>query len=281
MVLAGEETVERGMRIPLELQQVPEGLELVGEAPTFVDVRVRGGSGDLSRLMPADVIAVLDLRIARPGRRLFQLTPEQVRAPFGVDVLQVSPASFAMVFENAATRRLPVVPAVDGIPAPGFIVGNVTADPQTVEVVGPESAVARATEALADAVSIAGAREPVTRNVTVGLLDPSLRLKVPRQVAVTVDVRPGPSERTLTSVPVHLRNLTAPLTGQAVPASVNVVLRGSRAGLDGVQAASVTAYVDLSGLGPGDYPLPVRVDEISEAGVVRTVPPTVQVHISR
>ena len=47
MVVAGEETVERGLRVPLELQQFPAGLELKGDAPSLVDVRVRGASGAL------------------------------------------------------------------------------------------------------------------------------------------------------------------------------------------------------------------------------------------
>ena len=42
LVVAGEEVVERGLRVPLELQQFPGGLELRGEWPTFVDVRLRG-----------------------------------------------------------------------------------------------------------------------------------------------------------------------------------------------------------------------------------------------
>src|SRR4249920_2624400 len=79
MIVSGEETVERGLRVPLELQQVPAGLELLGEVPATVDVRVRGASGTLSRVGTGDVIAVLDLRGARAGRRLFPLTPEQMR----------------------------------------------------------------------------------------------------------------------------------------------------------------------------------------------------------
>ena len=46
-VVAGEETVERSLRIPLELQQFPIGLEVQGEPPSLVDVRVRGASGNL------------------------------------------------------------------------------------------------------------------------------------------------------------------------------------------------------------------------------------------
>ena len=79
MIVSGEETVERGLRVPLELQQVPAGLELTGEVPATVDVRVRGASGTLSRVSTGDVVAVLDLRSARSGRRLFPLTPERDR----------------------------------------------------------------------------------------------------------------------------------------------------------------------------------------------------------
>src|SRR5262249_60873218 len=44
MVVAGEATVERGLRIPLELQQMPGGLEVIGDVPATEDVRVRGSS---------------------------------------------------------------------------------------------------------------------------------------------------------------------------------------------------------------------------------------------
>ena len=67
MVVAGEETVERGLRVPLELQQLPAGLELLGDAPATVDVRVRGASGALSRVGAGDVVAVLDLRSRAAG----------------------------------------------------------------------------------------------------------------------------------------------------------------------------------------------------------------------
>ena len=177
MIVSGEEMVERGLRVPLELQQVPVGLELTGEVPATVDVRVRGASGTLSRVSTGDVVAVLDLRNARSGRRLFPLTPKDVRVPFGVEIVQVQPSALAMAFEPSASRRVPVMPAVDGRPAPGYVVGSLEADPKTVEVIGPETAVRRATEALTEPVSVAGARDRVQQSVTLGLIDPSLRLK--------------------------------------------------------------------------------------------------------
>jgi YbbR domain-containing protein len=281
LLVSGDQNVERGLRVPLELQQFPAGLELQGDAPALVDVRVRGESSALGRVGAGDIVAVLDLKAARPGRRLFQLTPESVRVPFGVEVVQVAPSSLTLTFENSATRQLPVVPAVEGVPAAGFVVGQPVANPATVEVVGPETAVQHATEALTEPISVANAHRDITETVNIGFSDPALRLKTPRQATVTVPILAGPVERTLQDRPVHLRNIDASLVGHANPSGIDIVLRGSKEGLARVKADTITAFVDAAGLGPGDYTLGVQVDASRDAGVSRIIPATVQVTISR
>jgi hypothetical protein len=280
MVVSGEETVERGLRVPLELQQVPAGLELLGDVPATVDVRVRGASGTLSRVGTGDVVAVLDLRGAQSGRRLFPLTPDQVRMPFGVEVVQVMPSAIAMLFEASKSRQVPVAPAVDGRPAPGYVVGKRTADPPSVDIIGPESAVNRATEVLTEPVSVAGARAQVRQTVILGLLDPSLRLKTARSATVTVQIVPAPLERMLRNRPVHLRNLAPNLDAQAIPATVDVSLRGSREALNQVEVDDIVAYINLAGLGSGQYLLTVHADSSPDAGVMRIEPASVQVRIT-
>jgi YbbR domain-containing protein len=280
MVVAGEETVERGLRVPLELTQFPVALELAGEVPTTVDVRVRGASGTVGRIGAGDVVAVLDLRTAQPGRRLFPLTPEQVRVPFGVEVVQVMPSAVAMVFEPSASRQVPVVPSVDGRPAPGYVVGAMAAQPATVEVVGPESAVKRASEAMTEPVSVAGARDRVEESVTIGVLDPALRLKNPRPAMVTVQILPAPLEKTVRHRPVHLRGLAANLQGEAWPATVDVTMRGGGETLDRLDGDAVVAYVELTGLGAGEYSLTAHADPFEDAGVVRIEPSSVKVRIT-
>jgi YbbR domain-containing protein len=279
LVIAGEEVVERTLRIPIELQQFPAGLELRGDPPDFVDARVRGGSGALARISPGDGVAVLDLRGSTAGRRLFQLTPEQVRMPFGVEVIQVVPATIAIAFEPAATREVPVVVEVDGEPAPGFVIGSITVNPNSVEVTGPESSVKAASEAVTETVSVAGAQAPISGSVTIGFLDPTLRLTVPRRAAVKIEVLPGPRERLMRDQPVHLRNLREGLAAQARPSSVDVLLRGSRDGLGRVKPDDVMAFVDLAGLGAGEYQLTVNVGPFSSAGVAGVEPVAVQVRI--
>jgi YbbR domain-containing protein len=280
LTVSGEETVERGLRVPLELQQFPSGLEIQGEAPSTVDVRIRGTSGALSRVAAGDVVAVLDLHAARPGNRLFPLTPDLVHAPFGVDVVQVVPSTVALSFEPSVTREVPVVASTEGEPAPGYVLGKVTVVPDRVEIVGPESAVKRAREALTETVSVADLRESENAEVTIGFIDPALRLKTPRTVTVAVQILPGPVERTVRNRPVHLRNLGAHLSAQATPVVVDVGLRGSRESLSRLDTDAVAAYIDVAGLGAGDYVMVVHADASDQAGVTHIDPATVKVRIA-
>ena len=176
LTVAGEHVVERSLRVPLEFRNIPEALEIVGNTPDTVDVRLRGSSAVLSRLQAGEIVAVLDLSSARSGSRLFHIRNDEVRAPFGVEVSQVVPTTLALELEKSARRKVPVVPAIEGDPAPGFVVGKWVADPATVEIVGPDSHVRQVAEATTEPISVKDARTLVRDGVTIGVVDSSVRL---------------------------------------------------------------------------------------------------------
>ena len=88
--------------------------------------------------------------------------------------------------KHTATDRLLLEDALEEEP-----IGTVTAEPSTVEVTGPASALDRLTEAITEPISVAGASAPVTESVTVGASDPSVRLKDPQSARVSVAVMPA------------------------------------------------------------------------------------------
>jgi YbbR domain-containing protein len=199
--------------------------------------------------------------------------------PFGVEIVQIIPSTIALSFEPSATREVPVVASTEGEPAPGYVLGKVTVTPDRVEIAGPESAVKRAREAVTETISVADLRESATAAVTIGLTDPALRLKTQR-ASVQLQILPGPGERTVRNRPVHLQNLGPHLSAQAMPVVVDVGVRGSRESLSRLDADSVTAYVDVAGLGAGDYVLAVHATASDQAGVTHIDPAAVKVRIS-
>jgi YbbR domain-containing protein len=276
LVVSGEQIVERTLRIPLEFANLPPQLELVGYPPNVADVRVRGSSGALSRIATGELVAVVDLRSAREGPRLFPLASTDVRAPFGVEVVQVAPSTVSMTFERSATKVVPVVPEVEGDPAPGYEVGTVTADPASVEVTGPTSALAGLTAAITETVSVAGASAPVTETVNAGVTDPAVRLNAAETVRVTVTVAPARHQWAVRNVPV---SVTGARKGVSVsPTVVTVHVRGPKDAM-GTGAAGIAASVDVTALKPGQYTLPVRVVLPPNVGMTRADPAEVTIRI--
>lgn len=279
LIVAGDHLVERSMRVPLEFRNLPSALEIVGDPPTSVDVRLRGSSALLGRLQPSDAVAVLDLVTARPGSRMFHLRSDEVRAPYGVEVAQVVPSTIALDLETSGRRTVPIVPALDGEPAPGFVIGRVTADPATVEVAGPESRLKQLTGATTEPVEVNGSRTRVRDVVTVGITDSAVRLVQARDATVTVDILPAPVERDLAGVPVRWRNLGTGLRAEVRPTLTRITVRGRRDALAELRAGSIDAFVDLAGLGPGRYNLRVQVDPSQSFGLSAIEPAAVDVTI--
>lgn len=277
--VAGEHDVERTMRVPLEFRNKPALMEIVGDPPTTVDVRVLGSSAVLSRMEPGEVVAVLDLSNARPGSRLFNMRTENVRSPYGVDVLQVTPSTISLELERSARRMLKVLPAVEGEPAPGFVIGPVTTSPAEVEVVGPESHIRDLTSATTEPVQVVGARASFEDVVTIGVSDSAVRLAAAQDATVKIEILPAPVERALSGVPVRWRNLGAGLTARIQPLSAQVVIRGRREALESMGPESIDAFVDLAGLGPGQYNLRVQFDPAQSFAVSAAEPAVVQVTI--
>lgn len=272
LTVAGEHIVERSLRVPLEFRNVPDALEIVGNAPDTVDVRLRGSSALLSRLQPGEIVAVLDLDGARSGSRLFHIRTDEVRAPFGVEVAQVIPSTLALELEKSAHRSVPVVAATEGDPAPGYVVGKVSAEPSTVEIAGPESRVRQVVEATTEPVPIKDAKARVRDGVAIGIVDTSVHLVQPQNAQVTVDIVPAPVERQIGPVPVRYRNLAQGLSAQVSPKFVQVAIRGPQDKLQQVQPDSVQVYVDLAGLGAGRYNLRVQLDSTDRFGLVAIDP---------
>jgi YbbR domain-containing protein len=279
LVSSQRAAVERGLRIPLELQNLPENLEMVEPPQEAVDVRVRGAADLLGRLVSGDLVATVDLSAAQPGRRLFHISPERVKAPFAVEVTQITPSSVAIRFEPSATRIVRVQASVEGEPAPGFIIGEVTAEPKMVEVVGPESALRRVTEAITEPLWVGSARSAVKSTVVLGVAEQGVRLKTARSAVVSVAIVEAPAARVLDSVPVRVRNLATGLTARVTPPTVKVRVRGTTPAVEKIRAASVVAYVDLNGISEGDYGLPVRLEQTKDVGLDQLDPTMVGIHV--
>ena len=90
--------------------------------------------------------------------------------PYGVTSCTCCRRRSSLQFEASVSKRVPVVPSVEGTPAPGFVIGPVVARRQR-GVIGPESIVQQLSQATTEPVNVNGARARVRDNVTMGCLN--------------------------------------------------------------------------------------------------------------
>lgn len=91
-----EPASEVAFLVPLEYRNIPASLEISGDVTTQVRVRVRGRSALLRRLTPADLGLTVDLTSRAQGDVLVSLTPEMIEAPYGAQVVRISPAELRL-----------------------------------------------------------------------------------------------------------------------------------------------------------------------------------------
>lgn len=84
------ETMER--RVPVKVENLPEGFELVAVEPADVAIRLEGPRRDLYMAGSDDLFVRVDALLVQLGRRTFALELDQIESPEGIHALSVEPA---------------------------------------------------------------------------------------------------------------------------------------------------------------------------------------------
>ena len=187
----------------------------------------------------------------------------------------------AHIQQQAFSQDFVVSPTISGSPAAGYNVGATSVDPAIVIVTGPLD-VLQSIDALrgipTSEVSVTDARADVQRTVQL-VLPSGVRLQAgTAPIKVTVSIKPALGEATFKVVP-QVRNVGAGLV--AAPAqAVTITLAGDVPTLDALTPEAIIAFVDASGRGAGQFPLPLQVTPPPGTTVVRTDPGEVSVTLT-
>lgn len=95
-----EERTDAVFTVPLDLVDRPTGVEVASVGVERVVVRVEGRESVLRRLHEEDFRAEVSLKSARPGRFVARLDTDNVSAPSGVRVVQVTPSEVRATLET-------------------------------------------------------------------------------------------------------------------------------------------------------------------------------------
>jgi len=186
---------DKSLVVPLELRNIPVGLELIERNTSTIEVAIRGPNRLLKEVGAQNIRAVLDLEKATVYQQEFPLNPNMISVPSGVRLIAVRPNKVNIKLERTREETLMIKPTVRGRPADGFRLEGVEVQPAKVLVSGPESRFRSKDVVTTTPIDITGLDKQTVFDVDIILPHPELRLlSIFTTVRVTVKIaeaRPG------------------------------------------------------------------------------------------
>jgi uncharacterized protein (TIGR00159 family) len=96
MAVAGQQSAEMALTVPIEYQRIATGVELRGEIPAEVTIRLRGSQLALAALRASSLRLRVSLERVRDGLNYIALTAHHLDLPPGVELTDMRPAFLAI-----------------------------------------------------------------------------------------------------------------------------------------------------------------------------------------
>jgi YbbR domain-containing protein len=189
----GESRMEVNHIVPLEYQNLPQGLMIANEIPTSVAIRISGPRAMQMNLNPGDIRLAVDLKGLSPGLTSFRRLEESLNLPSGLKITRISPSYVDVKLERVRERQVPVRVILTGEPAPGFIVKSFKATPAKVTVSGAESELKLVSEVVTEGIDLTHVQESFSQTVAISYIGNYTDLKDTRTVEVQVVLQPDPN----------------------------------------------------------------------------------------
>ena len=193
LVPADKLSSEKSLTIPLEVRNIPPGLEIVERSVSAVDITLRAPNRLLEEIGPSGLVARIDLDRATVAQQEYALSTSMIAVPPGAQVAKISPSKVTIKLEHTGEATLEVHVTLRGRAAPGFPIEGMEVAPASVTVQGPESRLKGAESATTAPVDVTGLAQSTVFDADIILPRPELRFVSP-ETSARVSVRIVPDK---------------------------------------------------------------------------------------
>jgi len=177
VALVDEPELIETVTVPVEYRNLSSTLDLSPDAPTRIQLQVRGPRGRLNEVSPDRTNIVLDLgTMAQPSARTFTIQDNLINLPPTVILVRAIPSQLRVKLERRVYKEILVTLAFEeDLPANLKIVST-EISPAQIKVVGPESRITLATSIATEPITIKDMAASAPIRVNVLLTDPELSI---------------------------------------------------------------------------------------------------------
>jgi YbbR domain-containing protein len=265
--------------VKIERGEVPDGLEVGSETATPSTVTVSGPKTIVDQVTAARADVVIQQSGIDVDEDVSLIPVDAIgdaRSP--ADVTPTTARITIRIFSEPGNRTLPVSPVVTGTPAAGFEIDTIAVEPSAMTVQGDVDALTSLARVDTQPVSVSGLSETRTFETQLALPD-GIEAVDSGPIQVTVSFRPVTQSRSYT-VGLELVGTAPGLAYAPSTSSVLLSVGGSPAALDAMASGTTLARLDVTGLEPGTYDVPVTAQLPEGVTLVAASPATMSVTIT-
>ncbi|MCX6612918.1 MAG: CdaR family protein [Acidobacteria bacterium] len=177
VALVDEPELIETVTVPVEYRNLSSALDLSPDAPTRIQLQVRGPRGRLNEVSPDRTNIVLDLgTMLQPSARTFTIQDNLINLPPTVTLVRAIPSQLRVKLERRVYKEIPVILAFEEDLPSNLKVVSTEIFPNQIKVVGPESRIALANSITTEPISIKDVVAGAPIRVNVLLTDPELSI---------------------------------------------------------------------------------------------------------
>ena len=254
--------VERDIRMPLNLTNLPGSLIIVNKQPDSVDLSLRGPRSRLSSFAYSNKTLSVDLGRIRQGSSKIDMKRSAYDiVPRGVDIIAARPLKLSLNVDRLVTRKFPVTP-VPGEPDSGYeISGPIRAVPEFVDVRGPAGELAKIETIETTKIKMSGEEAEFTVPVSLHVPSPNMEVLQGNLVEVTVNVGGIMVTKEFRDVEVTVRNFENVDYEASPNLRATLVFDGPYKSINNLKSSEIKVFVDGKDMGKKkEKDLKVNVD---------------------
>ncbi len=227
-------------------------------------VNVRGPTSILEKLeevsVEVDVTGAREtMRVARPvtfkdlnSSGIFATNPN-------LESLQSFPNNVEIIVpiyaKGTSSKMVPIKVDTRGTPAAGLTVRLITPLPSQVQLLGDEETLKEIQQLTLETIDVSGLTSNRVIEIPINTitLPKGVSLIEGTSISVMVHIGPQSENRTIKDIPVGIRNIPQDVNAEPIN-SIEIIVHGYPDILNAIQPRDISAWVDATGLQPGEYP---------------------------
>ena len=189
VLFVAETEIATSLPVVVQYRNIPPDLEITADPPERLLLKLRGPASRLRTAEMSRAAVVFDLKnVHSAGDMTMTIGERELGLPSGVELVRAVPPQFRLTLEKRLEKLLPVEVRYTGPPARGYRIVWQKVSPQTIRVIGPETAVERMESVPTDAINLSSTIGEAEFRVPVFTTDPHVRFDTGTPL-VTVQIK--------------------------------------------------------------------------------------------